>query len=267
MDESKNHSGHGYAVMAGLQTQGRGTNTRAWSSIEGNLLVTFAMHPDKLGLEGLAHWRPLELLCGYVLSQVATQELSCLPNPPLLEFRPRNDLFVINPALDDNDSKKARKLAGVLVEPLQSDWRQGVAVGMGLNITSCPDDASMMEQVTYKKGYFATSLTAQGVVTDPELGDRFRLLREFCELFPIELAAMQVGGVAAIWQKMGLMDDAGNTVFAPRSGQADPIAGRFTGYDGDGDFRLSGHAASLRTADWRPVALRYWESLGFSILR
>lgn len=125
-------------VFAHEQTAGRGRLDRSWQSLEGNLFASLLLYPE---CEPSAVPQ-LGFVMGNAIYDAVTGFL-----PPACETKPYlkwpNDLLL-----------GVRKVAGILLE----SRTQAVAIGVGLNIASSPDDT---EQA-------ATSLGEEGVSTTPE---------------------------------------------------------------------------------------------------
>jgi hypothetical protein len=253
--------GHGAIYMAGVQTKGRGTNGRQWVSLPGNLLFTVILHRDKMGLRPESHWRPVEMFCGYVMSVAIRQFLQAAPSPPVLEFRPRNDFYVIDKNFPDTDIHYARKLGGVLVEPATAD-RNYLRAGIGVNVLHAPPDEELLPSVNdpdpYKRGYLAAAM-AQFLPTScpTQCPSPEGVLVKFCQIFNRELPKFTAHGVSYCWQQMGLMNNRNQVCLAPRH---DPDLclrmGFFKGYNGDGDFIVGGDV--LKTDDFRPLPISRW---------
>lgn len=130
----------GAAILARRQTAGRGRRGRRWLSPEGNLYMTLLLRPDMAAGEAAA------------LSFVAAVALA----DALAELAPGVEIACKWP----NDAlANGRKCAGLLLESAAGggriDW---IAVGVGINLSSHPDDLP----------YPATDLAAEGASATPE---------------------------------------------------------------------------------------------------
>lgn len=257
--------GHGAIYMAGVQTKGRGTNGRQWVSLPGNLLFTVILHRDKMGLRPESHWRPVEMFCGYVMSVAIRQFLQAAPSPPVLEFRPRNDFYVIDKNFPDTDIHYARKLGGVLVEPATAD-RNYLRAGIGVNVLHAPPDEELLPSVNdpdpYKRGYLAAAM-AQFLPTScpTQCPSPEGVLVKFCQIFKCELPKFTAHGVSYCWQQMGLMNGQGEIRLIPRHDPTLPLhCGGFAGYSPDGDFVLDS-GLTVPTKYYRPLAVEKWPQL------
>jgi BirA family biotin operon repressor/biotin-[acetyl-CoA-carboxylase] ligase len=107
---------HGTAIVAEVQSSGRGTRGRAWSSGPGGLWLSVIARPSRAdALEALS------LRVG--LATAAALELAC-PALPRLGLKWPNDLIV-----------DGRKIAGILCEARWgSGFCQWVVVGLGINV-------------------------------------------------------------------------------------------------------------------------------------
>ncbi len=103
---------HGQAVIALIQTQGRGRAGRAWASQAGNLHLSLAWHYPQLP----ANWSALSLACGVALAeQLQGWQVPCHLKWP-------NDLLV-----------HGAKLGGLLLESRVQGTAATVVLGVGLN--------------------------------------------------------------------------------------------------------------------------------------
>lgn len=109
-------------IIAKRQSAGRGRRSREWQSSPGNLFATLLLHPEKPAAE----CAQLSFLAALAVSDM------------LAIFAPRAALALKWP----NDVlAEGRKIAGILLE---SESRAGgttwLAVGIGINLTSFPED-------------------------------------------------------------------------------------------------------------------------------
>ena len=120
--------GHGVAVMAEEQTQGRGRRGRTWHSPAGaNLYCSIGWH-----LSG-----PLEALSGLSLSVGAmVAEAAMRVCGADLQLKWPNDLYA-----DD------QKVGGVLIEMLGTRGNaQAAVIGIGLNVSMSADDGASIDR-------------------------------------------------------------------------------------------------------------------------
>jgi BirA family biotin operon repressor/biotin-[acetyl-CoA-carboxylase] ligase len=126
----------GLVVLAGQQTSGRGRHGRAWASPVGNLYASVL-----LGVEGpLATSAQLSFVAGLALAEALERHA----RGPLLRLKWPNDVLI-----------GRAKVAGILLESIagiKGAAGDGVIVGTGVNIVSCPSATP----------YPATSLAEQG---------------------------------------------------------------------------------------------------------
>ena len=159
--------GEGLAVVADLQTAGRGRRGRSWASPSGvNLMVSVGLRPrltaSRAGLLG-------------IVSALAVRDASAslLPND-VLRVKWPNDVVAAD----------GRKVAGLLVETAVSgDQLTEAVIGMGINVNWPADEmpADLAER--------AVSLCDLG---DRQL-DRVELLRRLLPALDRELTALEGG--------------------------------------------------------------------------
>jgi BirA family biotin operon repressor/biotin-[acetyl-CoA-carboxylase] ligase len=112
----------GYAVLAGRQTQGRGSRGREWSSPAGNLSLSVLLRPRERAAAA-GQW---SLLAGVALAEAFAD---VLPEPSGLSLKWPNDVLL-----------DGRKLAGILIECAASgEALEWLTIGMGANLASAPD--------------------------------------------------------------------------------------------------------------------------------
>jgi BirA family transcriptional regulator, biotin operon repressor / biotin---[acetyl-CoA-carboxylase] ligase len=158
--------GEGRAVVADLQTAGRGRRGRTWESPPGvNLMVSVGIRPRiaprDAGLLGLA-------------AALATRDAcaSCVPHP--LAIRWPNDVV----------DGEGRKIAGLLLETtLEEDRLTGAVIGVGINVNWLRDQ--MPAEIAER----ATSLA--DLAGEPI--DRIRLLDALLDTLDAEVAALEGG--------------------------------------------------------------------------
>ena len=113
-------------VCADVQTGGRGSGTRAWCSVEGNLHCNVGVCQQRLG-----GWQLCMLpLC----AAVALRRALCALVPAcaaVLKLKWPNDVV---------DSRTGRKLAGMLLQASRGFF----TVGVGANIAAAPDAALLL---------------------------------------------------------------------------------------------------------------------------
>jgi len=139
-------AGGGEAVLARMQTAGRGRHGRRWQSPPGNLYLSVTADPppgrpagELAFVAGLAAAEAVEAVCAGSVR---------------VELKWPNDLLL-----------GGRKLGGLLIEGAARAVSPVLAVGLGVNLVSFPDDAA----------YPATSLVDAGARADAEtLAEAFR---------------------------------------------------------------------------------------------
>jgi len=160
--------GEGVAVVADLQTAGRGRRGRSWASPAGaNLLVSVGIRPrldaDRLPLLGLAAARAVLIACRQAAPGVA------------LAVRWPNDVV----------SAEGRKLAGVLAEAA-SEAGQPPEVILGMGINTNWQRAEMPDEI-------AVSATSLREVTAAAV-NRVALLGDLLEALDRGVAELEAGG-------------------------------------------------------------------------
>jgi len=148
-------------IIAKRQSAGRGRRSREWQSLPGNLFATLLLRPDKPAAE-----------CAQlsVLAALAVSDM-------LAGFAPRAALALKWP----NDVlAEGRKIAGILLE---SESRAGgtawLAVGIGINLTSFPEDTE----------FPAISLAALGVAPPAPKDALLDLAAAFAKWYEVWRAA------------------------------------------------------------------------------
>lgn len=113
----------GLAVLARRQTQGRGTNGRAWHSPVGNLYLSVLLRPDEPA-RNVAEW---SLLAAVTLAEALA---GLLPDPGALGLKWPNDVLL-----------DGAKLAGILTESVATPegTLDCIVVGFGVNVAVAPD--------------------------------------------------------------------------------------------------------------------------------
>jgi BirA family biotin operon repressor/biotin-[acetyl-CoA-carboxylase] ligase len=142
-------------VVAKRQESGRGRRGRAWATPQGNLAATLLLVE--------AHELRLAATLGFVAGLALVNALAAIAPDQRISIAPdggsgaRGERFELkwpNDVLADG-----AKLAGILLESIMLDGgRCGLAIGIGVNVATHPDDIP----------YPATSLGALGAACDPE---------------------------------------------------------------------------------------------------
>lgn len=112
----------GLAVLARQQTQGRGTNGRAWTSPSGNLYLSVLLRPQEAVRE-TGQW---SLLAAVALAETLAARL---PDPGALVLKWPNDVLL-----------RDRKLAGILTETAArpNGALDFLVIGFGVNLSVAP---------------------------------------------------------------------------------------------------------------------------------
>ena len=116
-------------LVAEHQTRGRGRMGRQWQSgADGSL--TFS-----LGLPlALSDWSGLSLAVGCAIAE-ALDPLERADQAPRLQLKWPNDIWLM-------DGSNGRKLGGILIETVPAGAQRMVVVGVGLNVSELPPNAS-----------------------------------------------------------------------------------------------------------------------------
>ncbi|MBM3598335.1 MAG: biotin--[acetyl-CoA-carboxylase] ligase [Alphaproteobacteria bacterium] len=134
----------GTLVWAQEQMSGRGRRGRAWHSPRGNLYCSLVLRPDA----GPAQAAQLSFVACLGVGEAVG---SLLPPPALLRYKWPNDVL-----LDD------RKISGILLEAKSAPGAARVdyvVLGVGVNVTSHPEDAETPATDLAARG--ATAAVAQ----------------------------------------------------------------------------------------------------------
>jgi BirA family transcriptional regulator, biotin operon repressor / biotin---[acetyl-CoA-carboxylase] ligase len=201
-------------VWANRQTRGRGRGTYSWWSGPGSLTFTLAIDPLAHGL--VCESEPRLALATAVAVIEALGELGL--GSPALGIRWPNDVEI-----------NARKLGGILPEPIETDRGRCLLIGVGINVLT--ELAAMPAAIRQ----MATSLSAMsGGQVDRDTTPR--LLAAILDQFGSALGQLVVGDpeLPRAWDRLDLLRDAWVSVdLGPRI-----IAGHGCGIDEDGALCL-----------------------------
>jgi BirA family biotin operon repressor/biotin-[acetyl-CoA-carboxylase] ligase len=137
------------SVIAVEQTAGRGQQKRQWISPAGNIHASWIWPLPKITGKAESDWGGLlSLVVGFVFARVF-KEL----NVPV-KIKWPNDLLI-----NDQESGKDRKFAGILVERRENN----ILVGIGINVNDSPENSKLREEFAVP----ATSLLDQGFEMQP----------------------------------------------------------------------------------------------------
>ena len=136
MDAAIKGEAEGLVVCADQQTAGRGRRGRAWESPKGNLYTSVLLRPCCSPQEACYYSFAAAMAVFYALAELGLGKNMQMKWP--------NDVLL-------ND----KKVSGVLLEaaPVENGIVEWIALGVGINIASCPSDAL----------YPATSLADEGL--------------------------------------------------------------------------------------------------------
>lgn len=113
-------------VIADQQTAGRGRQGRSWLGSAGAFLATFLFVTDA----------PPTILSGYSLSVGVAVSRALARCGVIAKLKWPNDIVIVG------ESKRLRKLGGILIEVQERAGLRCVLVGLGINVTSAPEDIS-----------------------------------------------------------------------------------------------------------------------------
>ncbi|GBD42322.1 Bifunctional ligase/repressor BirA [bacterium HR39] len=215
----------GLMVVAPEQLAGRGRHGRSWHSPPGNLHASLLLRPEL----PLARCASLALVAGLALSEAVTRVAPQLAPHLVLEWP--NDLLL-----------RGAKLAGVLLEAAGAHGREGIVIGMGVNVARHPEGLDRP----------ATSLRAQGCTADVET-----LLEALAAAFPPLYALWLEGGFAAIAPAYrALLHGVGRPVRVRRGGEV--LEGVLRGVDDAGALvvECAGRTVTLTSGEVERVRIR-----------
>lgn len=133
-DMANKGAAEGNVVVAAEQTVGRGRHGRSWESQPGNLYLSLLLRPNCRA----AQLGQISILAGLAVYQ-ALGELVKDPKDLMLKWP--NDVLL-----------GGRKCAGILIETsLKSDVVEWVAVGIGVNINSAPENGVFLNGYTKRE--------------------------------------------------------------------------------------------------------------------
>jgi BirA family biotin operon repressor/biotin-[acetyl-CoA-carboxylase] ligase len=110
---------HGDAIMAHVQTAGRGRRGRRWQSLGGNLHLTLIVCPRP--------GTPVGELAFLTAVAVGEAIADAIRGPAALRYKWPNDLML-----------DGRKLAGLLIEGGGTEMNPALAIGIGVNVAEAP---------------------------------------------------------------------------------------------------------------------------------
>ena len=154
-------------ITADIQTAGRGRGGNAWVSEPGNLYATLLLRDPSLPSAA----PQLAFVAGLAVHDAVA---ACAPNlGPLLQLKWPNDLLC-----------NGRKLAGLLIEAENAPVF-AVAIGVGINCVSHPDNASFPATDLKSQGahgtpdtlFLALAETTRARLSQWARGDRFASIR------------------------------------------------------------------------------------------
>lgn len=151
LDAAASGEAEGLVIVARKQTGGRGRRGRSWSSPEGNLYASLLLRPKDQTVAG-----QYSFVAALAIAEVLAEFID----------RERIRLKWPNDVLADG-----AKIAGILLETAVHDHGLALVVGMGVNLSSHPDNARLS----------ATSLLSLGFAEERLKPDAFlaALLKAF----------------------------------------------------------------------------------------
>lgn len=186
------------ALLAGVQTEGRGRLGRRWESPPGNLYLSVLLRPGRIRAPG--HW---SILAAVVLAEAVAKHVE---KPETVRLKWPNDLVV-----------DGAKVAGILLEA-GDDNGPWLLMGFGVNLVSAP---AGLDRPTSAIGAVAPEALAQDVL-------------EQVEIWRGQYAADGFEPVRTAWLERGpALDERVATTFNGRV-----IEGAFAGLAASGGMRL-----------------------------
>ena len=208
-------------IVADVQTAGRGRRGRAWDSPTGNLMTTLylpdAPEPKLAGQLAFVAGLALEATVRHFLDRQGRQAASVSLKWP-------NDVLM--------DGKKA---SGILLESTQQDkHRRWLAIGLGLNLTSHPEDTP----------YPATDLSAYL----SQVPSQLEALEILAAAFERIYQQWKMGGFAPVLQAWrGVAHGIGSPLVARLENRE--IKGIFIDIDEKGALQLQDEAGETQVID------------------
>jgi BirA family transcriptional regulator, biotin operon repressor / biotin---[acetyl-CoA-carboxylase] ligase len=197
----------GLVIVAESQTAGRGRLGRAWiAPPRSGLTFSVLLRP----VTAPSTWGWLPLLTGVALADAVAKHSAV---PARLKWP--NDLLAAD----------GRKLAGILAEVVPGPAGTAVVVGVGLNVTTRPEELTGLPA--------ATSLALQGAVVT----DRGSLFRALLRSLEATYAGWQAAGGAPLASYPAACETIGATVRLTPPGGGEVI-GLATGVDSDGRLQV-----------------------------
>ena len=152
--------GEGTVIVAKRQSKGRGRMDRSWHSPQGGLYLSLLIYP-----ENKKRLTDLSLLAGAVLSQTVKH---FLPTEVGVGVKWPNDCLI-----------NGQKVGGVLCEVVTHGIKQGVIIGVGLNLNIPHSELAAFSERPFQ----ATSLSAHGLTELEKRLDSEIVLQRYLENF------------------------------------------------------------------------------------
>jgi BirA family biotin operon repressor/biotin-[acetyl-CoA-carboxylase] ligase len=196
----------GYVLVADEQTAGRGRLGRSWSSPPGtSLSVSVLLRPSG---PPATMWSWLPLLVG-----VATAEAVRAVSAVDAVLKWPNDV-----------QRDGRKLAGILVERVETPVGPAAVAGVGMNITSAPEPAaSLADTGVTRDGVLDAMLSRlaewyQRWLAEPGGGGLAEAYRQVCGTLGQQVRVELPGDSAITGRAIGI-DDAGRLILSTSAGE------------------------------------------------
>lgn len=196
----------GYVLVADEQTAGRGRLGRSWSAPAGtSLSVSILLRPGPVPAN---RWSWLPLLVG-VATVEAVQDAAGVQ--PTLKWP--NDVLL-----------GGGKLAGILVERVDTAGGPAAVAGIGINVAAAPDRAASLAATGVSRDAVLDALLARlerryaAWRADPGAGDLADAYRTACETLGLDVRAELPGGAVLIGRALSV-DDAGRLVIGTATGR------------------------------------------------
>ena len=196
----------GYVLVADEQTAGRGRLGRSWSSPPGtSLLLSALLRPSG---PPAAMWSWLPLLVG--VATVEAVRAACAADAVL---KWPNDV-----------QRDGRKLAGILVERIETPVGPAAVAGVGMNITSAPEPAASLADTGVTRDGVLDALLSrladwyQRWLAQPGASDLAAAYRQACGTLGQQVRVELPGGSAVTGRAVGI-DEAGRLVLSTSAGE------------------------------------------------
>lgn len=196
----------GYVLVADEQTAGRGRLGRAWSAPAGtSLSVSILLRPDPVPA---SRWTWLPLLVGVAAVEAVRDTAGVQPT-----LKWPNDVL-----LDGG------KLAGILVERVDTPGGPAAVAGVGINVSAAPGGAASLVTTGVSRDAVLEALLARleqryaAWHADPDAPDLAAAYRSACETLGLDVR-VELPGEGVLTGRALSVDAAGRLVIATATGR------------------------------------------------